>query len=1339
MPRVQLLNEVALQRTGYATLGVPFPKGELTTNDTLVAIGATSQREKVQWYPQGARWPDNSVRFARCVFKADLGANASKEVDIVKSSVFDTTPGFSIPTSVLNSILNTQFRVTFSPKRPRKVETLVQQIDTPFDTQNSTLRRLRIRFYNDPDPGRTNTAIRITSNIPNYNAYRNPTTSGRRFWRLDRVRYEGQLSATDFYINNDDITSEFGSVSAAATSVGPFNGCYTRLGWEFDPRPPQTLTINLDGSGTYISNALVEGQPSGSSTDVYYRTRYFKRFDDLPDLKLRPLYVELVIDTYRDSKVQKFWFRMGNQLTVYGTGTVGGSYPDQTIFYNGDVILEVTRRNTSTLAPIFYLREESFESYYVDRDANSTKYCILQSNPTSFDTSGFPNLDIFNNTHCIAKKGVLFHDSILTGNEVAELGSDIAAIAMNWDGLYPPYNRIPRLPPWITSRAQGIQYLTNFRDGESARRRPGFPFFMKDIFSSDPSPGEPSSQGGGSGKLGRAFGSFQGYFMFQLAWPALNNLLLWRLRSDFNRPMFYFYEDGSFWDPYNQNKAYMDANVYYRNDSDAHGINAANARDFGGVGTSSTWGYSNFPEGPLMGPLPGSYVKTSREIQYAGGEVPGQGLNVIRTWPKSHWMQQWSLHTAFITMDYHAIEFVKHLNSVWKLCHSQESRLEGAWTALGPPRAVGRPFHMSSMYYALLGDEETFSLGEYFLGGKNVGGSNTPLRGAWYQSAAFKILTDNTNFPAPKEQYVSLLLAGGRADAGRLLATDTYASMWMEGIFCRGLFAWYMTFLSKYETEGAFSAEALRVKELLKYVASSVLLHGYPIDARASGGEEIFVHSTSLENGWKITPFSVQPNIDPLTIPDNSPIFWDCREGDLVTTVEDPTVTGTVGLLYRHDKTNYDKNISSNISNYGIEGYLNTISAPWKFRYEVFIKNKNKNFPERATLRCIRSNEALGEFTKSDNGYMLGYAHHVGWKTEDGGRTYAQDAPGNAYFAPNDGPYWPSGQPLGTGVFAASPKRYVHGPSSSHTILSNRLYIEPLTSGLPRFYRPTANLSAWAWNVAPICKYFLDRGEYHSSYESDIQARISSLVTDEYNKIPQTLNYNFDEDFLPQIDLVDGMLSFDDYFHSPPSFNIGITTLAVTLSGISSEVDYTVQEAFSYGILSYDHTVDTSSQGGGSTSYTHRPAISSIRYTVLPVEFEDFAEVNYTGQVITMSGTVFNPRIFAVIKPNVIDWTRILTMYMEPVQVGGIGVGDQEPGSEEGYLSEDDIIELLGPLGGSDFYNSPNYNGPTEGYYNNDGVNEDTGFDIPAWLNSLEYIHQYMIYEAVEAEEEEIV
>lgn len=88
MSTAKIKNTSGYPRTGIVTLGIPFTRGEnLQVGDTLVVSGAVpyNSNQKIQWYPQGIRYDNGAVKYARASFRVDLDSFEEKTVTVNKS------------------------------------------------------------------------------------------------------------------------------------------------------------------------------------------------------------------------------------------------------------------------------------------------------------------------------------------------------------------------------------------------------------------------------------------------------------------------------------------------------------------------------------------------------------------------------------------------------------------------------------------------------------------------------------------------------------------------------------------------------------------------------------------------------------------------------------------------------------------------------------------------------------------------------------------------------------------------------------------------------------------------------------------------------------------------------------------------------------------------------------------------------------------------------------------------------------------------------------------------------------------------------------------------------
>jgi len=111
MPTALVKNRTNFARTGIVTLGVPFARAlGLQESDTLVVNNALTDHtdQIIQWYPQGIRWDDGSVKYARCTFRTDLLAQEEKQVTISIAAPGTAFP-YNINPNLITDLLGTVF------------------------------------------------------------------------------------------------------------------------------------------------------------------------------------------------------------------------------------------------------------------------------------------------------------------------------------------------------------------------------------------------------------------------------------------------------------------------------------------------------------------------------------------------------------------------------------------------------------------------------------------------------------------------------------------------------------------------------------------------------------------------------------------------------------------------------------------------------------------------------------------------------------------------------------------------------------------------------------------------------------------------------------------------------------------------------------------------------------------------------------------------------------------------------------------------------------------------------------------------------------------------------
>jgi hypothetical protein len=117
MATVKIKNVTNFARTGVVTLGIPFRKEDNIQPNTILVVddaipGITGQR--IQWSPQGARWDNGAVKYAKAHFSTSLTANEEKRVIVRPSSTFNETLLFGLDQVTFNTFLNSQFSFLFN-------------------------------------------------------------------------------------------------------------------------------------------------------------------------------------------------------------------------------------------------------------------------------------------------------------------------------------------------------------------------------------------------------------------------------------------------------------------------------------------------------------------------------------------------------------------------------------------------------------------------------------------------------------------------------------------------------------------------------------------------------------------------------------------------------------------------------------------------------------------------------------------------------------------------------------------------------------------------------------------------------------------------------------------------------------------------------------------------------------------------------------------------------------------------------------------------------------------------------------------------------------------------
>lgn len=186
---------------------------------------------------------------------------------------------------------------------------------------------------------------------------------------------------------------------------------------------------------------LVEGGGGGSGYH-YNRFRYWGRHPDLPWI-----WIEFVADRYSELEYSTFWLRFGNSWIDY---YVAGNGNHQ---YANTVVMQLTSPVTLTISgPGAYLRESEFCVPNISVNGTITTFTLID--PVANQASSH---HLFPAGISAAYKGVLTYGTQSSNNNVAEINSQITAIAKNWNlNNVPPFFSIPALPSYITSESVAV-------------------------------------------------------------------------------------------------------------------------------------------------------------------------------------------------------------------------------------------------------------------------------------------------------------------------------------------------------------------------------------------------------------------------------------------------------------------------------------------------------------------------------------------------------------------------------------------------------------------------------------------------------------------------------------------------------------------------------------------------------------------------------------------------------------------------------------------------------------------------------------------------------------------
>lgn len=761
MVEVNAYNNTSYARDTHVTLGIPFEEGILTEGSSLVVDGATSSREYVQWYPQGARWNDGSVKYARATFPISISANAEKTVNVTPgtggtSSTFST----SIQAEIDNTVI--QLRLTLA-KPSLATARVVSFGPSPLNSGHTRIvfADYELPAYDPLYPDREETTGWIT-----------PTTLG--------VRLLGFTTASNTVYNSTRITATWISRTTVDLQVRDSNYVVPVLTashliqfgvWRFIPDPSvTTIDCNLSDA---VEIAETAEEPNTSRTH-YKRYRVFARPEYADDL-----WAEVVFDVYKNSRRIKFWFSWGNSFVEIGHGrnrrtpvNTGSSF--FTRYFRGPVQLVIKKRTSTGISPKVGIEGRDYKCYDYIENSSENSYTIMHSdrdpgftssNGTRYDRK---NMDVIANSISMHYKGtILYPSGALSASDQGELtGDPVYAVATNWRLLMPPYFYYPDIPDGFASREAAVtDMIAMFNRHFIPTYKVGFPIQLGNMsFGPFARPGAPGSQH-------EAFISLPAHWLiatshaFAMKWLSIQSSFeafrpLWRIRGD-----------GDEWMP--EDHGYLlntDLWVWH-----------LNTLDLGGYGPNQyTATTDTYPAPALQGlKLTGGATKAGYSRDFAYPYSSTEDTGIISKGPgKSHWGEEWQAIYAFLSMDYLGLKYSKWCMKAWITDHWADQRApDNIWTTHESGRAIGRPSRSAARLLELFDDAVLLEN----IQGRIAFMESEPGHGGY--------VTDE-KYPGSEYEYLKPYKLASDTDA-RSLIQEYFASGWMEGIAGSGLYALY--------------------------------------------------------------------------------------------------------------------------------------------------------------------------------------------------------------------------------------------------------------------------------------------------------------------------------------------------------------------------------------------------------------------------------------------------------------------------------------------------------------------------------------------------------------------
>jgi hypothetical protein len=1220
MPSVQLLNPLNISRSlSYVTCGIPFAKGELLETDSLSVSGSTDDIERVQWYPQGARWSDNSVKYARCTFPTSIGASESKQVSVFKGTAGVTNRVYSVPALATASISDTKVILSLTPKIP---------------------------WYN------TNTSS-----------------------------------------------------------------------WDFRVESPISVEIDLIGD----TPEVIEG--GDSPYNHYIRTKYFKRLPPIGSNRrtdwtsTHRMYIQLVVDTFSVTGLQRFWAKIGHSLWELGNYRLGngvdygGQYRQSCTFFNSIDLKFESKSNSA--AVLVNLHDKEFQCFsetnggtyfsyqlFKDLGINVSNYQNIYNSTNSTLNLSLSYTDVFREGQAAGYEGGMDHSR---SNSI-ELGDEVRAISMDWPGLWPPFGPVPRNPDWIADREEAIQRINEKLTRDELKRTFSLPYQFSIL-------GQTCRPGAG-GDQSEAFGTTHGYYMLYNGWPAFTSLMKWQTRMEWGRPSHYLYEDGT---PLKASNHYTSVVGSSANVILYFGELYGRSNDYGGISEYHSWGENNSNGYPaLIGPKLGatSPFKNREKMTYADSRGRQAFANSFynTSYKDSHSMFMWTYLTAFVTMDYLAIELAQSFAEMLMLQADSSNDNGTVANARGKEaRIPGRIAHTLSTFYELLGDYDgNDSLFNHLL--DKWGGTDTDKH-YWGCSLAKEIIDDPVSYPIPEAH--TTYLTSKTVDTWSYLKPEiTHARPWMEGICTRGLFAIYKSALDKYGSESNFPTKALNIKNFVKYVAAAVTQYGFFIDCTDNGDSEYIEYPSIAGGVFTRIPWSEFPYTDPSLLPAQDGTYWDIQKGDVIYDVHDPTISGEVHYTFLNDRSDYQ------ISNGNPVRVPNT---PWEFNQQIWIKNKSKPFNKSET-RLYENSRNGHLFTLSNQaihgkGMMIQYGAHIGADSSRYNSYVDRTSPGLPTYTPITGDY--EVEEGGWRYITTTPEsnRFLdvtYAPGNGNRTVG---YFQTTP---PRFWQMSANLGDWCLPAASAALYFARKNEYHSTYNDTIKAKAINILQGRLDTLVEPDHSGFETKIYPHFGLIENIIDINEYYYTAQSPIAKINTLIPSPTVIGDiNAGYEKLAETIYVNSSIPSVRIDIMETAAYTHFVDSPITNKISISVHSATGYDISNVEVTGYTITGQIAIVAPNVTTTSNlPAIIDWNRFLKMTFDNVSdaedyyiiIGanqtfddlGLEWGPQDYNGTSIYMGEEDLENL---------YNididDPNYIGPKNGNYTPDlhRIEEDNTVD----------------------------